>query len=318
MDDTVRAPCCAPVGAASPRQVRPEIETHPRSTRGQVRLPGGEFAMGDAFNEGYSSDGERPVHSVRVPAFHIDETVVTNAEFTSFVNETGYVTDSEIYGSSAVFHLVVAAPAVDVLGQSAGAPWWINVAGADWRHPEGPDSTLAARQNHPVVHVSWQDAQAYCAWAGKRLATEAEWEFAARGGLAGRRFAWGDELTPNGRWMCNIWQGDFPRSNTKEDGYLTTAPVRRYRPNGYGLSNMAGNVWEWCADWFSSDYYTVSPTEDPHGPMQGEERVMRGGSYLCHNSYCHRYRVAARASNTPDSSSGNLSFRAANDSSPET
>ena len=212
--------------------------------------------MGDVFNEGYPADGERPVHMVRIPAFHIDETAVTNSQFATFVEATRYVTDAERYGSSAVFHLVVSAPRVDMFGQAAGAPWWTNVRSADWRHPEGSTSTIADRQDHPVVHVSWLDAQAYSRWAGKRLATEAEWEFAARGGLAGKRFAWGNELTPDGRWMCNIWQGDFPRHNIGEDGYLSTAPVKGYRPNGYGLWNMAGNVWEWCGDWFSPDYHT--------------------------------------------------------------
>ena len=161
------------------------------------------------------------------------------------------------------------------------------------------------------MHVSWYDAQAYAAWAGKRLPSEAEWEHAARGGLAGKRFAWGDELTPRGRWMCNIWQGEFPTHNTEEDGWLTTAPVKSFVPNGYGLSNTAGNVWEWCADWFESGYYAQSPATDPQGPETGEQRVMRGGSYLCHHSYCHRYRVAARSSNTPESTSGNTGFRCA-------
>jgi formylglycine-generating enzyme required for sulfatase activity len=282
------------------------------STRGQVRLAGGEFAMGDAFDEGYPADGETPVHRVRLAPFHIDETAVTNAQFATFVKATGYVTDAERYGSSAVFHLVVDAPSSDVLGSAAGTPWWINVRGAHWRRPEGARSDVAGRQNHPVVHVSWNDAAAYARWAGKRLPTEAEWEFAARGGLDGRRYAWGDELTPGGRWRCNIWQGDFPHRNTGEDGYLTTAPVRAYRPNGHGLWNTAGNVWEWCSDWFSASYYAESPEADPQGPATGSTRVLRGGSYLCHDSYCNRYRVAARSSNTPDSSSGNLGFRCAN------
>jgi formylglycine-generating enzyme required for sulfatase activity len=269
--------------------------------------------MGDGFGEGYVADGETPVHEVELAAFHIDVTAVTNAQFATFVKDTGHVTEAERFGSSAVFHLLVEAPATDVLGRAAGAPWWFEVAGADWRHPGGRGSSVGARQDHPVVHVSWADAAAYAAWAGKRLPTEAEWEYAARGGLAGRRFAWGDDLTPRGRWQCNIWQGTFPRHNTEDDGYLGTAPVRRYRPNGYGLHQMAGNVWEWCADWFSPSYYAESPLAAPQGPPLGESRVMRGGSYLCHDSYCHRYRVAARSSNTPESSTGNLGFRCAND-----
>jgi formylglycine-generating enzyme required for sulfatase activity len=160
-----------------------------------------------------------------------------------------------------------------------------------------------------VVHVAWDDALAYCAWAGRRLPTEAEWEYAARGGLAGRRFAWGDELTPDGRRLCNIWQGRFPYANTGADGWLATAPVRSYPPNGLGLYEVAGNIWEWCADWFASNYYAHSPAADPRGPRSGERRVMRGGSYLCHHTYCHRYRVAARSANTPASSSGNCGFR---------
>jgi formylglycine-generating enzyme required for sulfatase activity len=165
------------------------------------------------------------------------------------------------------------------------------------------------RANHPVVHVSWRDATAYAAWAGKRLPTEAEWEYAARGGLEGARFPWGDDL--GRRWNLNIWQGRFPDVNTGEDGFLTTAPVRSFRPNGHGLWQTVGNVWEWCADWFAADWYARSPSSDPRGPEEGTARVMRGGSYLCHSSYCYRYRVAARSANTPDSSSGNLGFRCA-------
>jgi formylglycine-generating enzyme required for sulfatase activity len=267
--------------------------------------------MGDPFDEGYAADGETPVHEVRLSAFRMDATAVTNAQFATFVKETGYVSGAEEFGVSAVFHLAFDGDRRDVLNQVPGAPWWLAVRGASWRHPEGPGSDIARRQNHPVVHVSWHDAHAYAAWAGKRLPTEAEWEYAARGGLTGRRFAWGDELTPRGRWMCNIWQGTFPTENTRDDGHLTTAPAKSFAPNGYGLSCMAGNVWEWCADWFAPDYYEHSPTDDPRGPDDGAQRVMRGGSYLCHDSYCHRYRVAARSSNTPESTSANTGFRCA-------
>lgn len=269
--------------------------------------------MGDAFGEGYAADGELPVHAVRLAPFHIDQTAVSNAQFAAFVKATGYVTEAERFGSSAVFHRAVTAPASDVLGRAPGAPWWFEVRGASWRRPEGGQSSVATRQNHPVVHVSWHDAQAYCSWAGKRLATEAEWEYAARGGLVGKRFPWGDKLTPRGRWRCNVWQGTFPVHNSLEDGYLTTAPVNSYEANGYGLWNMVGNVWEWCGDWFSASYYAMSETESPPGPPEGDCKVMRGGSYLCHESYCHRYRVAARSRNTPESSAGNVGFRCAND-----
>jgi sulfatase modifying factor 1 len=284
----------------------------PRSRRGQVAIHGGQFDMGDAFGEGYPADGETPVHRVAVSDCWIDETAVTNASFAAFVRATGYVTDAEQLGVSAVFHL--AAPeSADILHRLDAAPWWLAVRGASWRRPEGGGSSVDARPNHPVVHVSWNDATAYCQWAGKRLPTEAEWEYAARGGLTGRRFPWGDELVPGGRWRCNIWQGRFPDVNTVEDGYLTTAPVKSFRPNGYGLWNSAGNVWEWCADWFSPEYYATSPAQDPKGPATGTSRIMRGGSYLCHESYCHRYRVAARSSNTPESASANVGFRCAND-----
>lgn len=268
--------------------------------------------MGDHFDEGYPADGETPVHEVELRPFRIDPVAVTNAAFATFVKDTGYVTVAEREGFSAVFHLALSDPAA-VRGAVAAAPWWVMVDGADWRHPEGPNSDVSNRSNHPVVHISHHDAQAYAAWAGRRLPTEAEWEYAARGGLSGARFVWGDELMPGGRHRCNIWQGEFPTRNTEDDGWLTTAPVKTFPPNGYGLHQMAGNVWEWCADWFAADYYQRSPRQDPTGPDDGEARVMRGGSFLCHDSYCHRYRVAARSSNTPDSSAANIGFRCASD-----
>ena len=237
---------------------------------------------------------------------------MTNAQFAEFVDATAYVTEAEDLGVSAVFHLAFRGDPADVINRVAEAPWWLAVHGANWRQPEGPGSDVDKRQGHPVVHVTWNDARAYAVWAGRRLPTEAEWEYAARGGLDGARFAWGNELTPQGEWLCNIWQGEFPSHNTTEDGFPTTAPVESFRPNGFGLYQMAGNVWEWCADWFDRGYYAVSPTRDPKGPGSGSARVMRGGSYLCHDSYCYRYRVAARSSNTPDSASANMDFRCAN------
>jgi len=313
MDNASTSPCCAPGLGVGSTPADPPIELRPRSTRGQVLVPGGRFDMGDAFDEGYRSDGETPVHEVHLDPFFMDATTVTNAAFAAFAKDSGYVTEAEELGVSAVFHLTFAGSRADVLQEVAEAPWWWAVRGASWRHPGGPATGIQDRQNHPVVHVTWRDATAYAAWAGKRLPTEAEWEYAARGGLAGQRFAWGDELTPGGRWQCNIWQGDFPLVNTLDDGHLSTAPVKSFRPNGHGLWQMAGNVWEWCADWFRRDYYATSPNRDPRGPETGTVRVMRGGSYLCHDSYCHRYRVAARSSNTPDSASGNTGFRCAND-----
>ncbi|TAP40068.1 formylglycine-generating enzyme family protein [Arthrobacter sp. S39] len=300
--------CCAPSRAAGSGQ-RQVIDAVGRSSHEDVPLAGGGFQMGDAFGEGYPSDGEVPVHEVRLPPFRIDATAVTNRMFGAFVADTGYRTEAEQFGTSAVFHLLLEAPANDVLGAAERAPWWLNVRGADWAHPGGADSHWADVPDHPVVHVSHHDALAYCSWAGRRLPTEAEWEFAARGGLAGKRYAWGDELTPGGGHRCNIWQGTFPGTNTAQDGFSGTAPVKSFAPNGYGLYETAGNVWEWCADWFLPKYYRNSPVDNPQGPTIGAGRVMRGGSYLCHDSYCNRYRVAARTSNTPESSSGNCGFR---------
>lgn len=272
-------------------------------------IPAGSYLLGDAFDEGYPFDGETPQRLVELDAFDIDETPVTNAQFARFADATGYTTDAERYGTSAVFRLAVAAPRERIVGGSPGAPWWVLVEGADWRHPFGELSDIADLADHPVVHVSWADAAAYAAWAGRALPREAQWEAAARGGLVGARYAWGDDLTPGERWMCNIWQGTFPTVNTREDGWLATSPVRTYPANGYGLYDVAGNVWEWCADPF-----TPTPPAAPAATRQlpivhEERRVTRGGSYLCHASYCNRYRVAARTGNTPDSTMGNCGFR---------
>ena len=270
--------------------------------------------MGDAFGEGYPGDGEVPVHAVTLPDFHMDATAVTNAEFATFVKATGYVTDAEELGISAVFHLAYSGDRRHVAGPADGAPWWLGVEGATWRAPRRARLDVSSRPNHPVVHVSWNDAQAYCAWAGKRLPTEAEWEYAARGGLDGRRFAWGDELDPAAAVDVQHLAGHGSRrTNTLEDGYLTTAPVKSFAPERRtGCGNTAGNVWEWCSDWFAPTTTPSLRANSPRGPGPGEARVMRGGSYLCHDSYCNRYRVAARSSNTPDSASGNLGFRCAN------
>ncbi|TCW23112.1 formylglycine-generating enzyme family protein [Dietzia cinnamea] len=346
---TTTSSCCAPAGPPGQQEPDRPATRSRESTRGregrstagrgadrprrQVVVPAGTFLMGDHFDEGYPDDGELPVHEVSVRAFRMDECAVTNAQFATFCKDTGYVTEAERVGVSPVFHLAVEAAPGDVLHRLDTTPWWVAVRGADWRHPGGRRSSITGLQNHPVVQVSWNDATAYCDWAGARLPTEAEWEFAARGGLAGARFPWGDELTPRGRWNLNVWQGRFPTHNTLDDGHLTTAPVRAYRPNGYGLHQMVGNVWEWCADVFDPGYYAVSPREDPRGPLPGGGpdpdraaataadpapdgdtwRVMRGGSYLCHDSYCYRYRVAARSANTAGSATANLGFRCVRD-----
>jgi formylglycine-generating enzyme required for sulfatase activity len=273
-----------------------------------VSLEGGEFMMGTEAPGGYPRDGEGPVHRVRLSPFRIDPNAVTNDRFAGFVDATGHVTDAERYGWSFVFGGLLPDDFEETRAV-AQSPWWRQVHGAEWRHPEGPQSGLDGRGDHPVVHVSWNDAQAFCEWSGTRLPTEAEWEHAARGGLAGHHFPWGDELEPDGEHRMNVFQGTFPGENSCADGYAGTAPADSFPPNGYGLHNMTGNVWEWCADWFDPGYYAGSPVDDPPGPPSGTHRVMRGGSYLCHASYCNRYRVDARSANEPDSSTGNLGFR---------
>ncbi|MFD2044217.1 formylglycine-generating enzyme family protein [Ornithinibacillus salinisoli] len=263
-----------------------------------ILVPGGSFLMGTDTEHGFKMDGEGPVREVQVDSFYIDVHTVTNDSFKAFVDDTGYRTEAERFGWSFVFYQLLHTNTAKTVRQKVQqTPWWWVVEGADWSHPEGPNSSISDRMDHPVIHVSWNDAQAYCKWAGKRLPTEVEWEYAARGGLEQKLYPWGDELTPNGEHYCNIWQGNFPHENTKEDGYVGTAPAKSFPPNGYGLYNVSGNVWEWCSDWFGK------------GPDAGQNRVMRGGSYLCHHSYCNRYRVAARTSNTPDSSTGNIGFR---------
>lgn len=261
-------------------------------------------------NPPYPGDGEAPVREVEVSAFALTATTVTNAEFARFVDATGYRTDAEHFGWSFVFAGLLA-PDFPPTQAAAGAPWWRRVEESHWRLPEGPGSTLCGREDHPVVHVSWQDAQAYCAWSGLRLPTEAEWEYAARGGLEQQPYPWGNELSWDGRHLMNTWQGQFPGKNTADDGHLGTAPADAYPPNGYGLHNMTGNVWEWCADWFSPHYPRSRPRRDPAGPRYGTGRVLRGGSYLCHASYCQRYRTSARTANSADSSAGNVGFRVA-------
>ncbi len=302
---------------------------------GMVWVPGGEFRMG---SDGGFPD-EQPIHRVVVDGFWMDATEVTNAEFRKFVEATGYVTMAEkaprmedlaaqlpagveipkenLVAGSICFDLSVDPKTIRKDHPLWPYQIWKYVPGADWRHPLGPDSNLDGKDDYPVVHISWNDAIAYCEWAGKRLPTEAEWEFAARSGAAGQEYPWGNERNPDGNWMHNIWQGEFPGQPQADDGFAAMAPVKSYPPNAYGLYDLSGNVWEWCTDWYQPGYYEVSPKTNPPGPTTSfdpleptiPKRVQRGGSYLCSESYCTGYRVSARMKGDPDSSTAHCGFR---------
>jgi formylglycine-generating enzyme len=292
--------------------------TGKRTAKGMRWIPGGSFAMGseDFYPE------ERPVRTVAADGLWMDEHPVTNLEFGRFVKATGYVTVAERPPDPAAFpgadpELLV--PGSLVFQPSAGPVdlrdfrnWWAYVPGAYWRRPEGPGSNLGGRERHPVVHVAHPDAEAYAAWAGKSLPTEAEWEHAARGGLDGAAFAWGDEFAPGGRMMANTWQGEFPWQNLVADGFAGTSPVGSYRPNGYGLLDMTGNVWEWTCDDFTPDHSTPAARPCCVPAAEGEtapRKVIKGGSHLCAPSYCLRYRPAARQSETVDTGTSHIGFR---------
>lgn len=267
------------------------------------KLTGGAFWMGED-REGIArqEDGEGPVRRVEVAPFEIGVTTVTNAQFAAFIEATNYQTEAETFGWSYVFHKHLTAKAKkSARGSAGGAPWWIGVEGASWKHPEGPGSDLRKRQTHPVVHVSWNDAQAFCRWSSTRLPTEAEWEYAARGGLERKVFPWGDDLVPKNakgksEHRMNVWQGKFPDLDKGDDGYTNTSPAKSFAPSGFGLFCMTGNIWQWCEDFFDRTQST---------------RVIRGGSFLCHASYCNRYRCASRTANTPDSTTAHCGFRVA-------
>ncbi len=318
MKSSVPPPCCVPSQdrarrlAASAEQSAARQRVFAGSPEGMAALAGGAFLMGTDYAQGFPSDREGPVRRVRLDPFLIDRTPVTNEQFARFVDATGYRTEAERFGWSFVFEGDLPEP-LRAREAVPGIEWWKRIEGACWRQPEGPGSSLAARENYPVVQVSWHDAAAYAHWAGKRLPSEAEWEYAARGGLEQKLYAWGDELVPGGEHRANLWQGAFPQRNTAEDGYPGTCPVDAFPPNGWGLLSMTGNTWEWCADWFNAAFHADATRLNPVGPPGGSARVLKGGSYLCHASYCNRYRVAARSSNTPDSATGNIGFRCVRD-----
>lgn len=311
-------PCCSPQSDRGSAGELPEISKcspDAGSTSAMVLLGGGAFQMGAEDPEIWVADGEGPVHEVRLDPFWMDQTCVTNSAFAAFIEDTGYETEAERFGWSFVFlnqipkaHRKKAEPIT-----VQGTPWWARVEKADWRKPGGPGTNIKKLGAHPVVHVSWTDAAAFAKWAGKRLPTEAEWEFSARGGLDQQIYPWGDELTPDGKHRCNIWQGNFPHEDTGEDGHTGTAPAKAFRANGHGLYQSVGNVWEWTADWFSPSWHKTAAPENPIGPESGAGRVIKGGSFLCHLSYCNRYRNSARSQNTPDSSTCHTGFRCAMD-----
>jgi len=304
---------------------------------GMVWIPGGEFSMGsDESGEslcglpGVTRDSQ-PIHRVYVDGFWMDATEVTNEKFEQFIKATGYLTVAEITPSKEEFP--GAPPENLVAGSTVFTPtdgpvplndyfqWWRYQKGANWRHPEGPGTDLKGREKYPVVQVAYPDAEAYAKWAGKRLPTEAEWEFAARGGMSGKLYAWGDEFKPGGKFMANTYQGRFPLKDTGEDGFAGLAPVKSFPPNGYGLYDMAGNAWEWCSDWYRPDYYAQvangEVVRNPHGPEAPfdptepteKKRVHRGGSFLCTDQYCTRYMVGTRGKGEISTSSNHLGFR---------
>lgn len=322
-----RKGCCTPERAVAGAAVAPLTAVAPTeepgrqcgSTEGMIRLEGGRYLMGNDGPEAWENDGEGPVRAVEVSSFWLDVTTVTNEAFAEFVESTGYVTESERFGWAHVFIGQLPDSKQRKLRDTQavqGLQWWYAIDGACWRKPEGPGSNIKKRMDHPVVSVSWNDATAYARWAGKRLPTEAEWEYAARGPHEQWMYPWGQELEPEGKHRCNVWQGSFPYANSSADGYAWTAPARSFRRMEWGCYNMVGNVWEWCADWFSPTWHVPESPEtriNPKGPPVGESRVMKGGSFLCHESYCNRYRLGARTANLPDSATTNLGFRCARD-----
>lgn len=301
-------PCCAPsVGGSAGQFAMPNILASGTHAGHMIDLPGGWFRMG-ADDGPHPEDGEEPVREVFVDPFSLAETAVTVAQYRRFVQETGYKTLAEVVGSAFVFHLF-ADPDTDYPAP-VQAPWWRLVSGACWHAPNGPECGDQPAEDHPVTHIALADAMAYCRWSGTRLPSEAEWEFAARGGLDGQPYPWGSDLELDGVHHCNVWQGNFPAENSGADGFVGTAPASSYAPNGYGFYNMTGNVWEWTSDRFTN-LHSPRPARNPKGPMNGGQFVAKGGSYLCHVSYCARYRTSSRQGLPPDTTTGNLGFRVA-------
>jgi formylglycine-generating enzyme len=330
-------PCYAPgnTGLMQIDDLLKSIPVRPDTSRnGMVWVQGGSFLMGAGEGEGFPE--EYPQHRVKVSGFWMDAHEVTNEEFAAFVQATGYVTTAERKPDWNVMKLqlppgtpkpadsllgagsLVFTPPQEGLALNNAAQWWSFVAGANWKQPQGPGSKITGKEKHPVVHVSWEDAMAYCKWSGKRLPTEAEWEWAAKGKNANAKYAWGDTELSNQFLPANTWQGIFPTHNSLADGFFSTAPVQSFAPNANGLYDMSGNVWEWCADWMDAGYYQAlsgeTPT-NPTGPQNGaatshpHQKVLKGGSFLCHVSYCTGYRVARRSSNGWDSGSNHTGFR---------
>ncbi len=343
------APPVAAAGAPSPagsddfQPTVPNDDPPPGpAPEAMVWIPGGEFSMGARDPRGIAHGGHdgmddaRPIHRVYVDGFWMDRTEVTNREFERFVRATGYVTIAEKPPTAEEFPgappenlvagSVVFTPPDHAVPLSDHYEWWRYVAGASWRHPAGPKSDLKGRDDYPVVHVAYPDAQAYAAWAGKRLPTEAEWEFAARGGLSGKVYAWGDDFRPGGSWMANTHQGEFPLEDRAEDGYRGASAAGRFPANGYGLVDVAGNVWEWCRDWYRPDTYArlaaaggvarnPQGPDEPFDPAEPKEkkRVHRGGSFLCTEQYCTRYMIGTRGKGEVTTGSDHLGFRCAKD-----
>jgi formylglycine-generating enzyme len=327
----------SPNATASNSDERSGGQVNKKAPPGMTWIPDGTFLMGT--NDKKSFPSERPAHLVRVNDFWMDQHDVTNAEFSKFVEATGYVTTAErkIDWEDLKKEVAPGTPKPDDSALAPGAlvftrtpgpvplndlsVWWRWVHGANWRHPEGPESSIKGRENHPVVQVSWHDAVAYAQWAGKRLPTEAEWEFAARGGLESKRYVWGDEFKSDGKLMANTYQGQFPVKDTGEDGFAGTSPVGSFPANGYGLYDMAGNVWQWCSDWYRIDSHIEAASKnvcrDPRGPAESYDpgdpyspkRVVKGGSFLCNLDYCESYRPSARRGTPPDTGSSHTGFR---------